>query len=138
TATVFDAGGGSVAGVPVTFSSDQGTVSPSVATTDSSGQATTTLTTSVDTTVTASSGTKTGTVKVTARSGPGITLTCAVGSGGCSSLTTTDASNSVTVVFTVTKPTSSSSLPDVTLDFGDGTSESLGNLPGGTATVPHT
>jgi hypothetical protein len=42
------------------------------------------------------------------------------------------------VLFTVTRPTGSSTLRTATLDFGDGTSQALGNLGGGTATVTHT
>jgi PKD repeat protein len=42
------------------------------------------------------------------------------------------------VVFTITRPTGSSTLRTATIDFGDGSSQSLGNLAGGTATVTHT
>ena len=140
-ATVLDTGGGSLAGIPVSFTSDQGSVNPSVAVTDSTGQATTTLFTSVDATVTATAGTKTGTVKVTARAAPGVTITCAPASGtgtNCANVQASASNNTGTVVFTVTKGTGTSSLRDVALDFGDGTSQGLGTLAGGAATVTHT
>jgi hypothetical protein len=50
----------------------------------------------------------------------------------------TGSNNTATVVFTVTKATGSAALRTATLDFGDGTSQSLGTLAGGAATVPHT
>lgn len=42
------------------------------------------------------------------------------------------------MIFTITKATGSSTLRTATLDFGDGNSQSLGNLAGGTATVTRT
>src|SRR6266550_3806195 len=140
-ATVLDTSGGSLAGIPVSFTSDQGAVNPSVAVTDSSGQATTTLSTSVDATVTAAAGTKTATVKVTAGAAPGVSITCAPASGtgsNCANVQGSASNNTGTVVFTVTKGTGTSSLRDVTLDFGDGTTQGLGTLAGGAATVTHT
>jgi hypothetical protein len=46
--------------------------------------------------------------------------------------------NTATVVFTVTKGSNTSNLRDVTVDFGDGSSQSVGTLSGGPATVSHT
>jgi hypothetical protein len=140
-ATVLDTNGGSLAGIPVSFTSDQGSVAPSLATTDSSGQATTFLTTSVDTTVTAAAGTKTATVKVTARVAPGVSITCAPASGSgtnCANVQASASNNTGTVVLTVSKGSGTSSLRDVTLDFGDGSTQALGTLAGGAATVTHT
>lgn len=139
TASVLDPNGGSLAGIPVTFSADHGSVDPGVVTTDASGQATTTLTTSVETKVTASAGTATGTATVTARAAPAISLKCtpASGSGSCAGVAASDATNTATVTFDVSKATGSSALRDVTINFGDGTSQSLGTLAGGTVTVAH-
>ena len=139
TATVLDANGGSLAGIPVTFSADHGNVSPATATTDASGQATTTLTTAAETKVTASSGTATGTATVTLRAAPAITIKCtpASGTGTCASVAASDSSNTATVSFDITKATGSSALRDVTINFGDGTSQNLGTLAGGTVTVAH-
>src|SRR5262245_2077097 len=61
-ATVVNDSGGTVPGVPVTFTTDNGTVSPATATTDGSGNATTTLTT----TKTAKVGATVGTIAATA------------------------------------------------------------------------
>ena len=138
-ASVLDTNGGSLAGIPVTFSADQGVLSPATAVTDSTGQATTTLVTSVDTNVTATAGTKTGTTKVTARAGPGVTITCApTGTGtNCANVQASSSNNTATVVFTVSKGTGTSNLRDVTIDFGDGTTQGVGTLAGGAATVSH-
>src|SRR5215510_196839 len=74
TASVLDPNGGSLAGIPVTFSADHGGVNPGVAMTDASGQATTMLTTAAETKVTASAGTATATATVTLRPGPAVTI----------------------------------------------------------------
>ncbi|HEU5259301.1 MAG TPA: Ig-like domain-containing protein [Vicinamibacterales bacterium] len=139
TATALDPSGGSLSGIPVTFSADHGGVDPGVAITDANGQATTTLTTSVETKVTASSGTATATATVTLRPGPGVTIKCtpASGSGTCAAVPASDASNTATVTFDIAKATGSSALREVTINFGDGTSQGLGTLAGGTATVAH-
>lgn len=139
TATALDTSGGSLAGIPVTFSADHGGVDPGVAITDASGQATTTLATSVETKVTASSGTATATATVTLRPGPGVTIKCtpASGSGTCAAVAASDASNTATVTFDIAKATGSSALREVTINFGDGTSQGLGTLAGGTVTVAH-
>jgi methionine-rich copper-binding protein CopC len=141
TASLVDANGGSLAGIPVAFSSDQGTLSPATATTNASGQAVTTLTSAQTTIVTATAGTKSGTVTVTLRAGPGIAVTCApaVGAGtNCSAVAASSSNNTATVVFTVSKGTGTSNLRDTTIDFGDGTTQGLGTLAGGAATVSHT
>src|SRR5215813_9162248 len=64
-ATVTDADGGVIGGVPVTFSSDSGSVVPATAFTDSNGVATASLTTSSTATITAAVGGQTNTTKVT-------------------------------------------------------------------------
>jgi hypothetical protein len=141
TATVVDTNGAGVAGIPVNFSSDQGFLNPGTATTDGSGQAVTTLTTSQTTIVTGVAGTKTATVTVSSRLGPGLTITCSAAGGtgtNCAAVAQSDSSNTATVLFTVSKAGSTSNLRDVTIDFGDGSSQSLGTLAGGAATVSHT
>jgi Bacterial Ig-like domain (group 1)/PKD domain len=140
TASVLDPSGGSLAGIPVTFSADHGGVDPGTAITDASGQATTTLTTAAETKVTASAGTATATATVTLRAAPAVTLKCTspVANGTCAAVPASDATNSVTVTFEVAKATGSSALREVSINFGDGTSQGLGTLSGGAATVAHT
>ena len=81
-------------------------------------------------------------VTVGSRSGPGVTITCAPAGGGtgasCAATQASSSNNTATVTFTVTKGTGTSNLRDATIDFGDGTSQSLGTLAGGSATVSHT
>ena len=72
------------------------------------------------------------------RAGPIVSITCAPasGTGNCAGLQAS-AGNSSIVLLTVTKPTGSSNLRNVVLDFGDGESVNLGNLASGTAAVSH-
>ena len=140
-ATVVGVDGQTLSGVGVTFNTDQGTLSAANVTTGASGEALTTLTTSQQAIVSATAGIKTSsTVTVTVRSGPIVSITCtpASGTGNCAAVQAGITSNTATVLFTVTKPTGSSTLRTATLDFGDGTSSSLGNLAGGSATVTRT
>ena len=139
TASVLDPNGGSLTGIPVTFSADHGGVDPGVAITDASGQATTMLTTSAETKVTASAGAASGTATVTLRAAPGVTIKCTppTANGTCAAVPASDATNTVTVTFEVAKGSGSSVLRDVTINFGDGTSQGLGTLSGGAATVGH-
>jgi hypothetical protein len=75
TATVLDANNNSLPAVPVSFATDIGSVSPPNATTDQTGQASTTLSTYQTATVTVTAGPKiTGTVKVTATPVPTVTI----------------------------------------------------------------
>ena len=138
-ASVVSEGGQGVNGVTVTFAADQGTLSASSATTNANGEARTTLTTGQETNVTAAAGTKTsGAVRVTLRAGPIVSIACAPssGTGNCAGLQAS-AGNSSIVLLTVTKPTGSSTLRNVVLDFGDGESVNLGNLASGTTAVSH-
>ena len=130
TATALDPSGGSLAGIPVTFSADHGGVDPGVVTTDANGQATTTLTTSAETKVTASAGPATATATVTLRAAPSITIKCtpASGSGTCAAVAASDASNTATVTFDIAKASGSSVLRDATISFGDGITQGLGTL----------
>jgi hypothetical protein len=138
-ASVVSVGGQGVGGVTVTFTADQGTLSNPTATTNSNGEARTTLTTGQETNVTAVAGTKTsGAVRVALRAGPIVSIACApaTGTGNCAGLQAS-ASNSAIVLLTVTKPTGSSTLRNVVLDFGDGESVNLGDLASGTTAVSH-
>ena len=139
-ATVVAENGRALEGILVTFNADQGRLSSSSAVTNSAGEARTTLTTSSKTIVSATAGTKPAvTVTVDVRSGPGVTITCATTtSGGNCAAVEANSANQATVTFTVSRASSSSALSNATIDFGDGTSQSLGNLGGGSATVTHT
>lgn len=124
-ASVTDEGGSALAGVPVTFSTDKGSISPSTVVTDSSGVATATLTTSATAKITAAVGALTGTstVTVNARSLTSFTANPSAASAG------------VPITFTV-KPAAGANISDVRIDFGDGSSANLGAI-GGETTVPH-
>jgi hypothetical protein len=138
-ASAVSEGGQGVEGVTVTFTTDQGTLSASTATTNGNGEARTTLTTGQEANVTAAAGTKTsGPVRVAVRAGPIVSLACAPASatGTCAGLQASG-NNSAIVLLTVTKPTGSSTLRNVVLDFGDGESVNLGNLASGSTAVSH-
>lgn len=125
-ATVADDAGSPVGGVPVTFSTDKGSISPSTATTDNSGTATATLTTNAVAKVTATVGAVTGsaTVTVSARS-----LTAFTASPS------TTASAGVPITFTVTRA-DAANVANVRVDFGDGDFRNLGPI-GTSFVVPH-
>lgn len=125
TAQVTDDGGSGIAGVPVVFTTDQGTLSAASATSDGNGNATVSLNTTVTAKVTATVGAKTATVtvNVTARS-----------------LTSFSANPSATTVgapvtFTVT-PATGSNISNVHISFGDGTSTDTGAI-GSAEGFPH-
>lgn len=125
----------------MTFNVDQGSLSATTATTNASGEARTTLTAGQQVVASATAGaTTSSTVTITIRSGPIVMIMCAPasGTGNCAAVQASTSNNTATVLFTITKPTGSSSLRTATLDFGDSTSQSLGNLAGGSATVTHT
>src|SRR6188768_763159 len=92
-AFVTDEGGSSLAGVPVTFITDKGSINPSTATTDSSGVATAVLTTNATAKVTATVGGITSTAAT-------VTVNVRGLSGFSASPTATTAG--VPVTFTVT------------------------------------
>jgi adhesin/invasin len=119
-ASVTDEGGNPLSGIPVTFATDRGSLSPSTATTDASGNATVTLTTtSGPANITATAGAQQGkaVVTVNARSLSGFTASPSATSAG------------VPVTFTVT-PGTGSNISNVRVDFGDGTSQNLGAISG--------
>jgi adhesin/invasin len=117
TATVIDASGNVLAGVPVTFSTDVGTLSSSMATTSSGGDASVTLTTSRQATVTATAGAATATYTLSVNSLPAMSI----------ATTTTSPLEDLPVVFTLTITSSSASslFQSVVVNFGDGTSQTL-------------
>ncbi len=128
TATVLDANNNGLSGVPVAFSTDQGTLSPVTATTNAGGTATTTLTTNQTATVTITAGTKTATAKVTAVAVPAVTIT--------GPTTTPTAGISVSFTVNATAGTGAPPIRSVMVDFGDGGAASLGAVSG-SVTVPH-
>jgi hypothetical protein len=125
-ASVVDEGGSPIGGVPVTFSTDKGSITPSTVTTDSSGVATATLTTTATAKITAAVGALNGTstVTVNARSLTSFTASPTAASAG------------VPITFTVT-PASGANISNVRVTFGDGESTNLGAI-GAATPVPHT
>jgi hypothetical protein len=125
-ARVEDTSGAGIAGVPVTFTADQGQLSAGSATTDSSGVAKTSLTATRNSIVTANVAGKTATVNVNLNPRTGITLTGP----------TTAVAAGTPVTFTVGVGTAAN-IRDVRIDFGDGTGNSLGAISASTP-VQHT
>jgi hypothetical protein len=125
-ARVVDENGTNLAGVPVTFTADNGTLSQSVVNTDASGLANTSLTTSRETVVTARVSSDV-TAEVTVRLNPRI---------------------NVTITPPATPPTagissnfqigvgSNANVTNVRVNWGDGVVQDLGAISG-TVTVPH-
>lgn len=126
TARVEDLAGSALAGVPVTFSTDAGTLTPTSATTDQTGVATTTLTTTKLAKVTANVAGKTADVTVNLNPRTGVTITAP----------TTAVSAGVPATFTV-GVSSTANIRDVTIDFGDGRQQPLGAISAPTP-VQHT
>jgi hypothetical protein len=126
-ARVEDVSGVGLASVPVVFTTTKGGLNPSNATTDSSGTASTTLTTSQEATVTANAAGKTATATVTLSPRTGIAITPPTGTISAG----TPTSFTVTVAATA-------NIGNVILNFGDNTApQNLGPISGST-TVPHT
>jgi hypothetical protein len=139
-ATVSDSGGNLVAGVPVTFSTNNGSLSPTTAATDQNGVATTTLRTSRTAEVTATAGAATvnGTTTTPA---PSAKITVTVEPLPSAAITG-DANPQVGVptTFTVTAQPgtgSTAGIESVTVSFGDGTRAVLGNASGQNLSVQH-
>jgi hypothetical protein len=126
-ARVEDVSGLAVVGVPVDFSATAGQLNPNPATTDNSGIARTTLTTTRESQVTATIAGKSSTaltVGLNPRTGINI-----VGP-------TTSVAAGQPVTFTVSV-NAQANVQRVVVDFGDGSSQNIGALSGST-TVPHT
>jgi PKD repeat protein len=140
-AIVNDTSGNFLPGVTVSFSSDTGGLNPSSATTDASGRAQTVLTTSRTAKVTATAGvpTTSGTTSTPAATN---TITITVNSSGTATFGAVSpalpvAGQPVSIPLTVTPSTTGAAIQSVTVNFGDGTSQPLGNISG-TTTLSHT
>jgi PKD repeat protein len=126
-AVVFDADGNRLPGVSVSFTSTAGSLSSAVVVTNPQGEAATTITTNRDATITASTGGSSGeggrapvtaTVNITASALPTVSITP----------TGTPVADTPTT-FTVTPAaTAPATVRSVTVDFGDGTVQTYGNV----------
>ena len=110
--------------MPVAFTTTAGNLTAGSALTSENGIARVSLSTTAQATVTASAGGKVGTVIINVRSRSTITLTPPAGSVFVGAAAT----------FTVT-PGSAVALSGVTINFGDGHSQSLGAISGSTSVV---
>ena len=144
-AVVFDTDGNRLPGVPVSFTTTAGSIASGVVVTNGSGEATTTITTSRDADVTATAGGSSGgsggsgenggggaataavtaTVKITASPVPTITIT------GPTTAPVVDTPVTFTIAAQATAP---AAVRSVTVDFGDGVTQTFGN----TTSVAHT
>ncbi len=131
TARVEDVSGLGLPGIPVTFTTTQGSFSVNPVTSDANGIARTTLTTSreADVNATANGKTMTAALKVTLGARTGVSITLA---------TTGNVSAGVPVAFTVGVAAPPVVIRDVTVDFGDGQRSSLGALSTTSTQVQHT
>lgn len=158
TANVVDLNGNALVGVPVSFATSAGVLSGSLINTDGTGNAQTTLTTSVEATVTATvgagagSGTGTGT-------GNGNGTGTGTGSGSTSGQTTATVTVRVNplptvsittqgttfqagtpIIFTISAQpgtNSTAQIREVVVNFDDGTIRNLGAVSGTSLTVQH-
>ena len=120
-ARVEDASGNGLSGVPVTFSTNAGTLAALTVLTNEGGFANTTLSTTAAAKVTASAGGKSSFADITLRARSTIAVAIAAGTlyaGGAAT-------------FTVT-PGNTVPMREVTIDFGDGESLDLGAISGAT------
>jgi predicted secreted protein len=124
-ATVSDGAGNPLPEVPVRFSASAGTLSAATVTTDTAGQARTHLTTDRETTVTATAGNQQAQLTIRVSAPPTVSITVAA---------TPTAGQPAS--FTVTVTPGGSPVREVTIDFGDGSSQLLGALAG-SITVAH-
>lgn len=126
-ATVSDANGNRLAGVPVSFIADQGTLSQPSVVTDVMGEARNAMTTTVKSEVTAIVRAQvTSSLTVNLRTAPTVAVTVT----GNQSPT-----EGQPVSFNVTITATTAAVRSAWIDFGDGTSQQLGT---GTTTVQHT
>lgn len=125
-ARVEDEQGNGLLGVPVSFTTSAGSISPTSAVTNESGVATTTLSALTAATVTANAGATTGTVTVAIKSRTDLTI----------EQVTPTAAVSVPVTFRFGVLGTGTAISNATVDWDDGTSSDLGTLSG-TRTVTH-
>jgi PKD repeat protein len=127
TALVLDENGGALSGVPVAFSASAGHLQASSVNTNTSGEASTTLTTAGPAKVTATAGAVTSTppLDITVAALPTITLNATPNPG----------TTGQPVTFTINVDTSNAGNPvrNVRIEFGDGDFEDLGAVSGGTS-----
>jgi len=127
TARVTETGGNPLSGVSVSFSTDNGSLSSTVANTSASGEAQVTLTATRDATVTAAAAGLSGTVKVTVGSLPDIVI--------ASSTPSPVERQSVSFTVTITPGASTETFQGLVVDFGDG--QTSGPLSGTSQSVSH-
>ncbi len=126
-ATVLDADGNRIPGVPVSFTTTAGTLSSASVNTDGNGEARTTLTTARRATVSATAGTVTPqSLTIEVATAPTIRITPP---------TTAIAGQSAVFTLAVSTGTNGTPVRDVTVDFGDGQRMSLGSDPTSVAHV---
>jgi adhesin/invasin len=118
-ASVLDANGNRLRNVPVTFSADRGTLSATVANTDSNGEARVQLTTNQETVVTARAGAAEAAATFTVRVDDNIRI----------ELVTPAPTNPLQLRIT---PARGTPVVNVTVDFGDGDATNLGAITGET------
>jgi hypothetical protein len=141
-AFVFDINGNPLGGVPVTFTTDAGTVSPSVVTADANGRAQSTLTTNKTAKVTATAGNPasgTGGTTTTTSQTASVTVNVnapAAISFGTISPTSPSAGQTVTFQLTYGSATGSTPISRVVMDWGDGSPAQT--VPGQPTAVSHT
>jgi hypothetical protein len=123
-ARVEDISGNPLVGVPVVFTTTAGSLGAPSALTNDSGIATTTLSTTTEATVTAAAGGKSSTVTVRVRSRSTVGVTGPSGSVFVGAAAT----------FTIT-PGATVALTRVTIDYGDGSSDTYGALSSATTAV---
>jgi hypothetical protein len=128
TATVTDAAGNPLQGVPVTFSSTAGSLSATSVNTNQSGSSVTTLSTNREATVTAAVAGKTATVVVGSAVRPSVTLS-----------TSADPTVGGPTTFTISAAPAAGGDPleRVAINYGDGESTNLGAVSGTGITVQH-
>ena len=137
-ATVFDTGGNPLRGAPVSFSTTAGQLSQSTAISNDAGDARTQLTTNVNAEVTARVGggasAPTGKVAITARDLPLVAISVAAPIGG--TLNTAEVGQPAVFTIEPKSVATGNAIRSVRVDFGDGTSTTLGALPS-TTSVSH-
>jgi hypothetical protein len=159
TANVVDLNGNALVGAPVSFATSQGVLSGSLVNTDATGNAQTTLTTSIEAVVTATVGVGTGTGTGGGGGGGGGGTTPGTGGGSTSGQGTATVTVRVNplptvsitadgTIFTAGMPVtfsisaqpgtnSTAQIRDVVVSFGDGDSQSLGGVSGTGLKVQH-
>ena len=131
TARVRDGSGNILSGIPVSFTTDNGTVSPTVANTDANGVAQTTLTTSRTAIVKATAGVTVGSdgKPVTPASSTATVTVNATSSITVSAPTPATPTVGQTVSFQVTYGTTGSPIIRVDVAWGDGSASNFNSAP---------